>query len=89
MRSILKEDGFIKSTFGSIRKIVAISLTGVFCYLSVTGKVTTDQFLPVFSMVIGYYFGKSTALDVPGNTQGNEVVGNKEDIANNQDTENK
>lgn len=75
MWSIFKENGFIKYIFGSIRRIVAISLTAVFCYLSVTGKVTTDQFLPVFSMVIGYYFGKSTALDTPGESQ---------DISNNQ-----
>ncbi len=89
MKPILKNDGFIKSTFGSIRKIVAISLTGVFCYLAIVGKVTTDQFLPVFSMVIGYYFGKSTALDVPGNTQGNEIVENQDNIGKDEDTENK
>jgi hypothetical protein len=27
------------------------------------GSITVDQGLPLITMVIGYYFGKSTALD--------------------------
>ncbi|GAB6170492.1 hypothetical protein JCM1393_29520 [Clostridium carnis] len=56
---------FIKEVIGSVRKIIALAVTLVFCYLSISGKVTSDEFIPVFSMIIGYYFGKSTALDVP------------------------
>lgn len=48
-----------------IRKIIALSLTVVFCYLTVSGVIGKDEFLPVFSMVVGYYFGRSTALDKP------------------------
>lgn len=57
--------GNIFNIFSSVRKIIAISLTLVFCYLSVIGTITQEQFIPVFSMVLGYYFGKSTALDIP------------------------
>lgn len=49
--------------FSSVRKTIALLLTVVFCYLSIKGKITQDQFIPIFSMVLGYYFGKSTALD--------------------------
>lgn len=49
----------------SVRKIIALTLTGTFCYLAFSGLVTKDEFIPIFSMIIGYYFGKSTALDVP------------------------
>lgn len=48
-----------------LRKIIALCLTLVFCYLSVVGKIQTNEFIPVFGMVIGYYFGKSTALETP------------------------
>ncbi|MCY7866138.1 hypothetical protein P8918_13390 [Bacillus spizizenii] len=50
-----------------IRKIIALSLTAVFCYLTVVGLIGKDEFLPVFSMVVGYYFGRSTALDKSAN----------------------
>lgn len=48
-----------------LRKIIALCLTLVFCYLSIVGNIHVSEFIPVFSMVIGYYFGKSTALDTP------------------------
>ena len=41
----------------TIESIVTIGLTGVFAWLSVAGRVTTDQFLTVFTEVIGFYFG--------------------------------
>jgi hypothetical protein len=54
-----------QNIFGSVRKIIALALTIVFCYLSIVGKIDPSEFIPIFSMVLGYYFGKSTALDVP------------------------
>ena len=41
----------------TVKSIVTIVLTGVFAYLAVTGHVTTDQFLTVFTVVIAFYFG--------------------------------
>ena len=41
----------------SVKSIVTIALTAVFAYLSVTGHVTTEQFLTVFTVVIAFYFG--------------------------------
>ncbi|WP_253197943.1 hypothetical protein [Clostridium gasigenes] len=57
----------VKGMFFSVRKIIALGVTGVFCYLSISGKITSTEFIPIFSMIIGYYFGKSTALDGPKN----------------------
>lgn len=54
-----------KYMFSSVRKIIAICLTIVFCYLSIIGSIKPSEFMPVFSMVVGYYFGKSTALEIP------------------------
>lgn len=58
-----------RGMFSSVRKIIAILLTIVFCYLTIVGKIASDQFIPVFSMIIGYYFGKSTALETPSTSQ--------------------
>lgn len=41
----------------TVKSIVTIVLTVVFAVLSLTGKVTADQFLTVFSVVIAFYFG--------------------------------
>ena len=38
----------------TVKSIVTVILTAVFAYLSVSGHVTTDQFLTV---VIAFYFG--------------------------------
>ena len=44
-----------------IKKIISLLLTVVFCYLAIIGKVSSEQFLTVFSLVIAFYFGQSTA----------------------------
>lgn len=46
--------------FLQIKKIIALLLTIVFCYLAVAKTITSSEFLTVFSMVISFYFGQST-----------------------------
>lgn len=41
----------------TVKSIVTVVLTLVFAYLACGGKVSTDQFLTVFSVVIAFYFG--------------------------------
>ena len=40
-----------------VKSIITITLTWVFAFLAVTGHVSTDQFLTVFTVVIAFYFG--------------------------------
>lgn len=40
-----------------VKSIVTITLTAAFTYLSVTGNVSTDQFLTVFVVIVSFYFG--------------------------------
>lgn len=40
-----------------VKSIVTIVLTGVFAFLSITGLISPDQFLTIFTVVIGFYFG--------------------------------
>lgn len=51
----------ILRNFLQIKKVIALLLTVIFCVLSVKGSVTSSEFLTVFSMVISFYFGQSTA----------------------------
>ena len=41
----------------SIKSIVTLVLTAVFSYLSVTGVISGENFLSVFLIIIGFYFG--------------------------------
>lgn len=40
-----------------VKSIVTIILTGVFGYLSVSGKIASEQFLTIYTVVVGFYFG--------------------------------
>lgn len=41
----------------TIKSIVTILLTIVFCLLSLAGKITSEQYMTVFTTVIAFYFG--------------------------------
>lgn len=41
----------------TVKSLVTILLTLVFGFLSVTGKVSDQEFLTVFTVVISFYFG--------------------------------
>ena len=54
----------------TVKSIVTIILTIVFAYLSVTGNVTTEQFLTVFTVVIAFYFGtQAERKNIAGGTR--------------------
>ena len=57
------------ATLASVRKLIALLVTVAFCYLSIKGQITSSEFIAVFSMIVGFYFGRSTALDIPGEKQ--------------------
>lgn len=44
----------------TVKSIITILLTLVFCYLSVIGTVTAELFMTVFTVVIAFYFGVQT-----------------------------
>ena len=41
----------------SIKSIVTILTTFVFCYLSVIGIIAPEIFMTVFTMIVSFYFG--------------------------------
>ncbi|MEG0873051.1 MAG: hypothetical protein RSG48_03720 [Clostridia bacterium] len=40
-----------------VKSIITILVTVVFCYLSIINKITNGQFLTIFTVIIGFYFG--------------------------------
>lgn len=52
--------GVLKEIFTD-KKIIALFTTIVFCYLSINGRLSSTEFLSVFTLIIGFYFGQSSA----------------------------
>ena len=41
----------------SVKSIISLLLTIVFCYLSIVGVIAPDYFIPIFTTVIALYYG--------------------------------
>ncbi len=41
----------------NVKSIVTVILTVVFSYITVSGRISADQFLVIFSTVMAFYFG--------------------------------
>ncbi len=59
----------------SVKSIVTLVLTLVFAYLAVVGRVTGQDFLTIFLMVVSFYFGTQSqkiqeAMDSHAEQQG-------------------
>lgn len=44
-----------------VKKIIALMVIFVFCFLSITGRVQEDTFVQIAIIIISFYFGQSTA----------------------------
>lgn len=44
-----------------VKSIVTLSLTAVFCYLAAAQIITGQEFLTIFTVIIGFYFGTQNA----------------------------
>jgi hypothetical protein len=53
----------------SVKSIVTIALTAVFCYLSIVEKLGTE-FLTIYTTIIAFYFGTQTGKG-KGDSNGN------------------
>lgn len=43
-----------------VKKIIALMVVTVFCYLSAKGTIGAEQFTTVVTLVLGYYYGQSS-----------------------------
>lgn len=57
-----------------VKSIMTLLLTLVFCVLAVLGHISAEQFMAVFTMIVGFYFGtqsqKKTGADPVKNDAG-------------------
>lgn len=41
----------------NVKSIMTLILTLVFAFLSIVGKVQSSEFLTIFTVIVGFYFG--------------------------------
>lgn len=49
-----------------VKSIVTVLFTGVFAYLAIIGKISGEQFLTIFTVIISFYFGTQSAKSDKG-----------------------
>ena len=40
-----------------VKSLMTLALTVVFCVLALCGKVLPEQFVTIFTVIVGFYFG--------------------------------
>lgn len=45
----------------SAKWLMSIGLTGTFIYMCVVGRISAELFIPIYTMIVGTYFGQSIA----------------------------
>lgn len=55
-----------------VRKIIALAVMVLFFILAILGKIDAKLIEYVIISIFSFYFGKSTALDVPKNSESNK-----------------
>ena len=53
----------------AVKSLVTVMLTAVVAYLPISGHVSTEQYLTVFTVVIAFYFGTQAEKSSPDGTQ--------------------
>lgn len=43
-----------------VKSILTLLLAGVFSFLSITGRISGQEFLTIFTVIISFYFGTQT-----------------------------
>ena len=43
-----------------VKSIVTLVLTGVFAYLAIIAKVSAENYMTIFTVIIAFYFGTQT-----------------------------
>ena len=54
----------------NVKTVIAIILTGIFGYMAVIKQITPEVFMPIFTMVIAFYFGEESRDNKNNNGQG-------------------
>ena len=52
-----------------VKSIMTLALTGGFIGLTCVGEITGDQFLTIYTVIVGFYFGLSLTKKIPRTRQ--------------------
>lgn len=44
-------------TFTCVKSLVTLALTGTFVFLCCNGTISAENFMTIYTMIIGFYFG--------------------------------
>ena len=58
----------------NVKSSVTILFCLVFCYLSITHFITTDQFMNIFTVIVAFYFGTVAEKKNSDNSKNQEKV---------------
>ena len=47
----------------NVKTVIAIILTVIFSYMAIIGQITPEVFMPIFSMIIAFYFSDDNKKD--------------------------
>lgn len=47
----------------SVKSIISILLTIIFCYITIAGLVSAELYMTIFATVIAFYFGTQSTKD--------------------------
>lgn len=53
----------------NVKTVIAIILTGIFGYMAIIGQITAEVFMPIFSMIIAFYFSDDNKNNNNNNSQ--------------------
>lgn len=54
----------------NVKTVIAIILTIIFSYMAIIGQITAEVFMPIFSMIIAFYFSDDNKKDNNNNNNG-------------------
>lgn len=53
----------------TIKSLVTITLTIIFSFLAVTGKIPTRDYITIYTIIISFYFGTQSEKNVSRETE--------------------
>ena len=56
-----------------VKSLMTLALTGGFIGLTCTGEISGEQFLTIFTMIVGFYFGTQSQKTGTGNLKGDQT----------------
>ena len=70
-----------------VKVIIAIIMTVVFCYLTITGKIEAQNFVTIFSSVLAFFFGQTYSRQTNNgtNSETDDLLRSASDEVNKED----